>query len=385
MKVAVAVSGGVDSLYALYTLKKKGYDVFALHGRFLEKTYSLDLLEKYCNEWNIPFYIEDLRDEFAKRVVKPFVEAHANLDTPNPCVHCNKEIKFGLLFEKAQKYNASHIATGHYVAKQESEFGDLLKKAEDQTKDQCYFLALVPREMLNKAIFPLAQMKKEEIRKILADEGIEVPIPKESQEICFVPNDAHTLFVQAEANRFNINLPKEGRVELISENEQDIQHFRKKKHKHKGLWHYTEGQRKGLAISWKDPIYVIKRNARENILYVGEKKYLAQDSCLAKNINFFVPFEKWQSFDLIENDLQDTEIKDKKTQSSLREEQSCQVFVRTRFRQKMLLAEVFYKKELNQLEVFFDKTNEVDTLTASGQILAVYSASGLLLAGGVLM
>ncbi len=388
MKIAVAVSGGVDSLYALYILKKAGHDVFALHGRFLEKEYSLDLLENYCKEWDIPFYIEDLREDFSKKVIKDFVEAHAELKTPNPCVHCNKEIKFGLLYEKARKYNASHIATGHYVAKEESKYGALLKKAEDQTKDQCYFLALVPQEMLDRAIFPLANIKKEEVRSILEKEGIEVPIPKESQEICFVPNNAHTLFIEEEARKFNISLPKKGKVELISEDADEKILFKKKKHLHKGLWHYTEGQRKGLGISWQNPLYVIKKDKEENCLYVGEKKYLAQASCVAKNINFFVPFDQWQKLEKEikeENAFQNVEIKEDYFSIDKNNEEGCQVFVRTRFRQKMLLAKVFYRSSSNQLEVFFEKESEVDSLTASGQILAVYSSSGLLLAGGILL
>ncbi len=389
MKIAVAVSGGVDSLFALYSLKKQGHDVFALHGRFLDKAYELDLLEKYCKEWGIPFYIEDLREEFQKKVVLPFVEAHGNLETPNPCVHCNREVKFGLLFEIAQKYGASHIATGHYVAKEDTEYGALLKKACDQTKDQCYFLALVPQDMLEKAIFPLADIEKDEVRKILALEGIEVPIPKESQEICFVPNDAHTFFVEEEAKKFYIELPEGGRVELISQDEEEVEQFRKRKHKHKGLWHYTEGQRKGLGISWSEPIYVIKRDSRENILYVGEKKYLKQISCKAKDINFFVPFEKWQSFDeeqeKTENGLHQFEMYRENRYGEQVFQEGCQVFVRTRFRQKMLLAQAFYKKSINQLEIFFEKSNEADMLTARGQILAVYSKSGLLLGGGILI
>ncbi len=353
MKIGVAVSGGVDSLYALWSLKQKGHDVFALHGRFLEKEYSLESMERQCKEWDIPFYIEDFRSVFAQKVIKPFVMAHKKLLTPNPCVFCNREVKFGFLFDKAKALGATHFATGHYVAKVKTEHGFLLEAATDNTKDQSYFLSLVPSDRLQQAIFPLADMKKDEIRKILAENSIEVPIPKESQEICFVPNDNHTQFLLDEAVKFQIKLPDSGKVELKG-NEEDKKLFAKKKHKHNGLWRYTEGQRKGLGISWKEPIYVISRDKAKNALIVGGEEHLSQKECFATSTNFFVPYEAWDD----------------------------EVYVRTRFRQKMLPAKVKYDKAKDLFTVEFLTQAG---LTASGQILAIYNINGQLLAGGVLL
>ncbi len=361
-KIAVAVSGGVDSLYALWSLKSQGYDVFALHGRFLEKEYSLLALEKQCEKWNIPFYIIDLRKEFEKKVIEYFLDAHIDLLTPNPCVICNKEIKFGLLFDKALELGASHLATGHYVDLQNADNHTLLKAALDKTKDQSYFLALVPKERLEKVVFPLANITKDEIRKILQKEEIEIPIPKESQEICFVPNDLHTQYIIDIAKKFNKALPKEGKVKLANPllSEEEKKNFDKQKHKHKGLWHYTEGQRKGLGIAYKEPLYVIKRQKDENILYVGTKNELTQKECYAHNTNFFVTPTHWEN--LIKNEAP--------------------LFVRTRFRQKLMPAKINYNKEKDLFHVTF---LEDESLTAAGQTLAIYNANSELIAGGILL
>ncbi len=359
MKIAIAVSGGVDSLYALWHLHNAGYEVFALHARFLDKEYSLEVLEKQCKKWNIPFHIIDMRKEFSQKVVKPFIEAHANILTPNPCSICNREIKFGLLFEKAIELGASHLATGHYVEKIDSAHGHILKSAKDKSKDQSYFLALVPKHALDKAIFPLADKNKEDIRKILEKENIIIPIPKESQEICFVPQDKHTEFVYEEAKKFAIYLKDGGRVELAlnsKDTKEELALFEKQKHKHKGLWHYTEGQRKGLGIAWKEPLYVIERKKEENILVVGTKEDLKQKECFAHSPNFFIPVEEIFKEDIF--------------------------FVRTRFRQKPIQAKIFFDKGKNILHVIF---LEDEALTAAGQILAIYNADEYLLAGAILI
>ncbi len=359
MKIAIAVSGGVDSLYALWHLHKAGHEVFALHARFIDKEYSLDVLEIQCKKWNIPFYIVDMRKEFSQKVVQPFIEAHANLLTPNPCSICNREIKFGLLFDKAKELGASHLATGHYVEKIDTAYGQLLKSAKDKSKDQSYFLALVPKQALENTIFPLSDKKKEDIRKILEEENIQIPIPKESQEICFVPQDKHTEFLKEEAQKFDIQLKEGGKVELAlncEDTKEDLALFKRQKHCHNGLWQYTEGQRKGLGIAWKEPLYVIERKKDDNILVVGTKKDLKQKECFAHSPNFFIlPEEIFK-----ENNI---------------------FYVRTRFRQKPIQAKINFDNGKNILHIIF---LEDEALTAAGQILAIYNADEYLLAGAIL-
>ncbi len=360
MRICVAVSGGVDSLFALWSLKEQGYDVIALHGKFLPKENSLDngleVLKKHCNNWSIPFYIEDMQEEFHKKVIEPFFFAHKDLLTPNPCVQCNREIKFGILLERAQNLGASHLATGHYVNKIDSEFGNILQVAEDITKDQSYFLALVEKSKLQKAIFPLANKKKDEIRNILARENIEIPQPKESQEICFIQNNKHTEFIEDMAKNLQIPFPQRGKVKLCGD-EDDKAEFSKKKHMHKGLWHYTEGQRKGLGIAWKKPLYVIKRDKKNNTLYVGAEEFLQQGECFAHHANFFVPYEHWY------------------------EHYGSEIYVKTRFRQAMIRADVEYIKENNSFHVKFHKK---ENAVAAGQTLAIYNNNNMLLAGAIL-
>ncbi len=359
MKIAIAVSGGVDSLYALWSLHKAGYDVFALHARFLDKEYSLEILDNQCKKWNIPFYIVDMRKEFNDNVIKPFIHTHSELQTPNPCSICNREMKFGLLFQKAKELGATYLATGHYVEKISNNEGSLLKSAIDKTKDQSYFLALVPKSSLDYAIFPLADKKKEDIRKILEEENIIIPIPKESQEICFVPQEKHTEFLEIEAKKFSIELGKDGEVELLANQEdtkEELALFKKQKHRHNGLWQYTEGQRKGLGIAWKEPLYVIGRNHSENTLQVGTKNFLKQEECFAHSPNFFLD------------------------PSIIFQEEK--FLVRTRFRQKLMPAKVYFDSGKNLLHVIF---LEDEGLTAKGQILAVYNTDEHLLLGAILL
>ncbi len=384
MKIAVAVSGGVDSLYALWSLhmkgKEEGFEVLALHGRFLEEALDLSILQTHCDNWQIPLHIVDFRNEFQEKVVTPFIIAHKELLTPNPCVFCNRDVKFGILLDKALELGASYIATGHYVNTIQNPYNSnllenrnssklhftedfensdkVLQVASDNTKDQSYFLALVPKKSLQRAIFPLANLKKEYIREILAKENIAVPIPKESQEICFVPNTKHTEFILESAKKKNIELPKEGKIKIIpSEHDTEEEHkiFKKQKHRHKGLWHYTEGQRKGLGISWKSSLYVVKRDKEANILYLGTKEHLDENSCSAHSANIFVSYNNWKN----NNNL----------------------FVRTRFRQKMLPAFVEFDEERN---IFHIKFKEDECIVAAGQILAIYDETNTLLAGAIL-
>lgn len=384
MKIAVAVSGGIDSLYALITLKEQGHDVFALHARFTDtENDPVPALQAVCGSLGISLHIADLRADFSENVVRPFFDLYKSAQTPNPCALCNKSMKFGKLLEKAKELGAEKLATGHYVKPVPFEneltktFGHCIQCAEDITKDQSYFLALTPLENLRSALFPLAGKTKEAIKNEMAERNMTIPCPKESQEVCFVPNDDYRSFLLAGAQKYDFSPNNHGDVLYFDNKTKEY----KKIAEHKGLWAYTEGQRKGLGIAWTEPLYVIKRSIRDNTLVVGNKECISTKYAAANTLNFLVPPYLW----------------------------SGQLYARTRFREKQSTCKVYLQNIQEKLEVLIQnpsnskllidnihvlsdsKTRLVVEFTeekqiyAPGQILAVYDGQGFLLAGGVLL
>jgi tRNA-specific 2-thiouridylase len=384
MKTAVAVSGGIDSLYALITLKEQGHEVFALHARFIDTEYDvIPALKNTCHSLNIPLHVADLRKEFNASVIFPFFDFYQNAQTPNPCALCNKSMKFGKLLEYAKKLGAEKLATGHYVRLVPFEnsltntFGMSIQCAKDDKKDQSYFLALTPLKNLQSALFPLAEKTKEEIIQELANKNIPVPCPKESQEVCFVPHDDYRSFLISYGKEFQFDAHNHGDIFYFDSNTKNT----KKIAEHKGLWAYTEGQRKGLGIAWSEPLYVIKRDKKTNSLFVSTKDAVNTKFALADRLNFFVPPSLWTG----------------------------QLYARTRFREKQSPCNVYLKNNKEKLEVLIDNPDtamKLQTITpllsdehtqlfiefteekqiyASGQILAIYDEKGFLLAGGILL
>lgn len=348
---AVAVSGGVDSLYALAALKERGENVFALHARMLPAHLaptgyedSLVRLEAACGSLGISLSVIDCVDAFADAVIDPFVRAYAAGTTPNPCAHCNAAIKFGLLLDAARSCGAGRLATGHYIRLEHTgEDGRVaLYAGEDTAKDQSYFLALVPEERLRCAVSPLADKTKNEIRAYLAARGLNPPVPTESQEICFVPNDDYRAFLQARAAETGVKLPGPGPVTLPDGTVLGT---------HKGLWQYTEGQRRGLGIAWKEPLYVLAKDVASNTLVTGGADSLGGMEVVAEGCNFLVPFAEWPE----------------------------SVFIRTRFRQKPRLAHARLEGER-----LFLREAAPSGPYARGQIAAAYDVEGRVLGGGVI-
>lgn len=290
---AVAVSGGMDSLYALISLRDAGHDVFALHARMLPADLAptgynamLERLDTTCSHLGVPLHIIDCVREFTETVIDPFVRAYAKGLTPNPCAHCNAAVKFGLLLDRAVDLGASRLATGHYIRLEQTADGPALYAAEDGSKDQSYFLSLVPKHRLALAVSPLATKHKAAIRDELSARGIAVPAPAESQEICFVPRDDYRTFLLDRAARIGVTLPGPGRV-LLPDNTVIGDH--------KGLWQYTEGQRRGLGIAWAEPLYVLGKDTVANVLVAGEAARLQEHGreVRAENGNFLTPFDSW--------------------------------------------------------------------------------------------
>ena len=347
---AVAVSGGVDSLYALAFLKESGESIFALHARMLPPhlapaTYedSLARLHAACAALDVPLHVIDCVDDFARAVIDPFVRAYADGTTPNPCAHCNAAVKFGLLLDAARERGANRIATGHYVRLEHTATTTALYAADDTAKDQSYFLSLVPQDRLRYACSPLANKSKNEIRAYLQARNLNPPVPAESQEICFVPNDDYRAFLQARAAETGISLPGPGPVTLPDNTRIST---------HKGLWQYTEGQRRGLGIAWKEPLYVIAKNTATNALITGTAAQLGGTTITADRCNFLLPFTEWPET----------------------------IFIRTRFRQQPRPATA----RLNGTRLTLHEATPSGPY-ARGQIATIYDATHRVLAGGVII
>jgi len=328
MKIVIAVSGGMDSLYTLMHLKQEGHDVAALHARFIStKNDPVPALSALCKEWNIPFHIADLRDEFRKEVIIPFLNSYAHGETPNPCAICNRRMKFGRLLDIARNLSAEVLATGHYVdmenykTEKGIDYGLCLKCGDDKSKDQSYFLALTPIENLRFALFPLAHKIKTDIYDELTKKSVPIPISKESQEICFVPHDNYKEFIEVESQKYKIAYQNTG--EIIYRDAHDDALSGKKIGMHEGLWRYTEGQRKGLGIAWAEPLYVIEKNYNSNILYVGNQSALNISEASASQINFLVLPQLFPK----------------------------NLFVRTRFREHPVPAKVFLAMQNSNVEI----------------------------------
>lgn len=342
MNVFVAYSGGTDSTYSILKYKEEGHTVTAVHAQLSPAPANvkekIDLLSSFCATHGVEFLYLDYSKEFWNIVVEEFCTLYGEGKTPNPCALCNPQMKFGLLRRYAFEHGADLFVTGHYTRRKEVHGVSLLYPAVDDTKDQSYFLSLVPHESFANVEFPLGTKVKEEIRKELRARGITPPYPSDSQEICFIPNDDYRSFLQ-EHHRV---LSKSGNICL-----QDGTIIGK----HNGLWQYTEGQRRGLSIAYAYPLYVLRKDAQTNTLYVGAKEELITTGCKAHRINIFLPYELWGE----------------------------ELFVRTRYRQKKVSAHVTI--EGDELCVTYKEAQEA---IACGQVLAVYNAQGAIVAGGIL-
>ena len=349
--------------------------VFALHGIFTrsdapEEAKAAEAmrarLADACAALGVPLHILDCVDIFLHQVIRPFVESYAAGQTPNPCALCNAGIKFGLLLQKARELGAAHLATGHYaqlvhagsseantlaaafasakepgtttesVTESMGDYFPALLQGADSLKDQSYFLSLVPRENLASALFPLGTFHKKDVLETLARRGIAVPQPGESQEVCFVPGDEYRDFLPRTAKRLGISLPGAGPMLLCDG---------RKIGTHKGLWQYTEGQRRGLGIGWKEPLHVLAKEGDTNVLRLGTRAEMHVSGCLCDSVNMLLPPRFWPST----------------------------VYVKTRYRERPKPAQAEIQPALpGQSPALRLRFAEPDTAVAPGQIAAVY-------------
>ena len=215
-------------------------------------------------------------DFFDKNVIQPFAQAYIHNQTPNPCVQCNACVKFGILWQEAQRLNCTHLATGHYVRLHHENNIYALSRAEDPKKDQSYFLWAIPADVLPHVVFPLGDYNKTDVRKIATELGLSTASKRDSQEICFVPDDDYIAFLP---HYCPTKLPKEGH--FINENNDIIG-------THQGAWRYTIGQRRGLGLALGYPAYVVALNTEKNTVTVGHDESLWHEGLIATHVNFHV-------------------------------------------------------------------------------------------------
>jgi tRNA-specific 2-thiouridylase len=285
-KVLLGMSGGVDSSVSAILLKEQGYEVIGVTFVLWENedakkcidTSSVLDAKKVCDSLGIKHYKLDCKKEFKEHVIDNFINTYKECKTPNPCIECNRYLKFGVMMDIAKKFGAEYIATGHYALTSYSEeYGRYgVKKSKAGKKDQSYVLYNIPKDVVKKAIFPLGEFEnKEEIRKKAEEYNLEVSDKKDSQEICFIPDNDYVNFLEKKCNISR----KEGNIVT---KKGDILG------RHEGLYRYTVGQRKGIHTSSNERLYVIKLDKEKNELVVGNEVELFSTQVYVNNVNLLL-------------------------------------------------------------------------------------------------
>lgn len=282
-RVVIGLSGGVDSAVAAYLLKQQGYGVigvmlnlsqndeqYLLHeGGCCSLSSVLDA-RKVAEMLDIPFYVLNYKDAFKEKIVDYFVYDYMKGNTPNPCVECNRHIKFGKFLKSAKTLGADYIATGHYANIEEVNGKYLLKKGVDEKKDQTYMLYTLTQAQLKNVLMPCGKYLKEEVREIAKQIGMDIHNKKDSEEICFVPDGNHGNFISnIEKVREGNFVDKEGKI----------------LGKHKGIVYYTIGQRKGLNLALGKPAYVIEIRAKSNEVVIGDESDIFFKNAVINDVN----------------------------------------------------------------------------------------------------
>jgi tRNA-specific 2-thiouridylase len=302
-RVAVAMSGGLDSSMAAAILKEAGYEVIGLTMHLRDQAQNgssgrccppedIRDARRVADQIGIPHYVVNLRQAFEGEVVDYFVEEYLKGRTPNPCVRCNDRIKFGLLLRQAEELNAKALATGHYARierKGVKKEGDpqryLLRRGRDLIKDQSYFLFSLSQEQMGKIVFPLGEESKAKVRQQALRLGLRVAQKSESQEICFIPGDDYRKFVEMRSGE-EISKPGE-----ILNRQGKVLGF------HRGLYGYTIGQRRGLGIAGPHPYYVLELDKAGNRVIAGTREELMAKGLVAAGVN-------WISFPQLEREVE---------------------------------------------------------------------------------
>lgn len=282
-KVMLGMSGGIDSSVTAYLLQKEGYEVEGIYLKLHNRTdgyheANLSYIDGVAKFLGIKYHILDLTKEFSKEVYDYFVNSYLDGSTPNPCVKCNRNIKFGAMLDFALKNGASYLATGHYATTD----GEFFYEADDKSKDQSYFLSQIKKEALKYMMFPLSKYKKEDIIKLGANLDVtykKITEKNESQEICFVET------VYTDVIKKHTNIDMEG--DVLDEAGNIIG-------KHKGYAHYTIGKRKGFTVKGAlEPHFVTKLNPQNNTIVVGKRAALEVNKVIGNQLNMYIDDKKF--------------------------------------------------------------------------------------------
>lgn len=272
-KCFVAVSGGVDSAAALMIMKNRGYDVTGITMRVVPACDETESAKALCDALGVPHITLSLEEEFGSTVIADFISCYQNGLTPNPCVVCNKKIKFGILAKAAYDLGAHCFATGHYVRTEVRDGRRVIKKSLCIEKDQSYMLWSLSEPQLARFEAPLGGMTKDEARSIVGDTLPDIASKKDSQDICFIPDGDYRAFLDGRIghpDRTGDFVLKDGRTLGT----------------HSGLRNYTIGQRKGLGIAYSEPLYVISKNACDNSILLGSDSDLYTDRIYVSGCSF---------------------------------------------------------------------------------------------------
>lgn len=286
----MALSGGVDSSLAAALLQEQGFEIIGITIKgWMPQGLTEEVNPKACcsqeaidgargvaQQLGFPFYVLNMQQQFFDTVVAPFVAGYLRGITPNPCLLCNRHIRFNLLYQKARELECHYVATGHYAQIKYYDGCFHLWRGIDSRKDQSYMLYSATQENLAMTLYPLGEMEKSQVRREAAQRGLRTATRSESQDICFVPQGDYASLV----TELGVDIPPAGLIKhldgtILGE--------------HRGLHHYTIGQRRGLALTWREPLYVVAIEAQKNTLLVAEERFLWRDSLIANQISWINP------------------------------------------------------------------------------------------------
>ncbi len=351
-KAIVAMSGGVDSSVAAFLMKKNGFDCIGATMKLYDNSDVNISREKTCCSLNdiedaravafrldIPYYVFNFKDEFKHKVIDKFIRTYENGGTPNPCIDCNRYLKFEKLFQRMRELKFDYIVTGHYARVEERDGWFYLKKGIDDGKDQSYVLYSLTQEQLAHIIFPLGNYSKQQIRGIAEKQGFMNARKKDSQDICFVPDGDYSGFIEKYLGK---TYPKGNFIDLNSNVLGE----------HQGIIKYTIGQRKGLGVAFGKPMYVCAKNPSENTVTLCTNDELYSNELTAFDFNWLIPNPE--------------------------KEFSCKARIRYNMKEQNALVSILDDKRVN---VLFDEPQRAIT---KGQAVVLYNDDTVLGGGTIL-